>query len=184
MLPQSAQPGRHSCSRSPGCVMASKQFFTFGITAMILFVALLVDSAMAWKGRRRPYSWTSFWSSKDCVGFCGDDMLYGHVNVNSAERIVDFLELGVLLVITAINTRMRDLNGCLHFTAIILKRSRPSVFIIDSEISRKNLRKPMISGCLDDSESRHNLTSIENQRFSPYKPYSSFCCMYVSYEES
>lgn len=91
------------------------------------------------------------------MGVYGDDMLYGLVN--SAEGIIGFLKLGVLLV-TAVISRMRDSNGCLGFTGVSLKKSRPSVFI-ELEISRKNLRKPMIS-CLDDSESRH----IENQKDS------------------
>lgn len=153
MLPHSAQPGRHRCSRSPGCVVASKKFFTFGISAMMLVVALLMDSAMAWKKRESPDPWTSFWSSKDRVGAYGDDMLYGLVNV-SAEEIIGFLELGVLLV-TAVIAHMRDLNGCLDFAGISLENFRPSVFFIESEIFRKSLRKPMIS-CLDDiSVSRH-----------------------------
>lgn len=66
MLQQRAQPGGHRCSRSPGCVMASKQFFTFAISAMIQVVALLMDRAAmaptAGEKRGSSYSSTSFWS--------------------------------------------------------------------------------------------------------------------------
>lgn len=62
MLQHGAQPGGHRSSRSPRCVMASKQFFTFGISAMMLVVALLMDSAMAGENRRINHLWTNFWS--------------------------------------------------------------------------------------------------------------------------
>lgn len=82
--------------------------------------------------------------------------------VNGVEGIIGFLEFGLLLV-TAVITRMRNLDGCLDFTGTSLKNFRPSVFI-ELEISRKNLREPIIS-CLDGSESRH----VEIKGLSSYQ---------------
>lgn len=84
------------------------------------------------------------------MGVYGDNILY--CLVNGVEGIIGFLELGVLLV-NAVITRMRDLNGCLDFNGTSLKNFRHGVFI-ELEISCKNLREPIISR-LDGSESRH-----------------------------
>lgn len=81
--------------------------------------------------------------------------------VNGVEGIIGFLEFGLL--VTAVITRMRNLDGCLDFTGTSLKNFRSSVFI-ELEISRKNLREPIIS-CLDGSASRH----VETKGFSSYQ---------------